>query len=243
MFYIKLADLNIKIDNKYPQLEKLCFDYLVAPCSEDFFVSASDEELNREIAGSDLKISKAYAESICIYRNICTCLTNYNAFVFHASVVEYEGRAYAFTAKSGTGKSTHSLLWLDCFNGSRIINGDKPIIRLKDNKFFVYGTPWCGKEGFNVNSSAELSAICFIERNVDNNITKIDSGEALGRIFNQLLIPKDKKAADKFLYLLDILLTKMDCYLLHCNISKEAAYIAYKGMNYIKEEGIYEKEE
>ena len=242
MFYIELAELTIKIENKYPQLEKLCCDYIVQPREYDFCVSVDDEQIDTELAKSENKFSRAYAESICVYRDICMRLPMYDAFVFHASVVEYAGRAYAFAAQSGTGKSTHSMLWLNYFNGARIINGDKPILRIKNDIVYVYGTPWCGKEGFNINARAPLFSICFLERNINNSIEKITPDEALGRLFNQILIPGDRIAAEKFLYLIDLLLAKVSCYLLQCNMSEEAAYIAYKGMNNIKEEGFYEEE-
>ena len=55
--------------------------------------------------------------------------------------------------------------WLDKF-GDRafIINGDKPIVRKTDEGIFVFGTPWCGKEGFNENIRVKLKSICILER-------------------------------------------------------------------------------
>ena len=68
----------------------------------------------------------------------CRCALN-------GSLVRHEGVAYAFTAKSGTGKSTHVSLWMQHIPDCDIMNDDNPIIRLKDDGVYVYGGPWSGK--------------------------------------------------------------------------------------------------
>ncbi len=63
----------------------------------------------------------------------------------HASAVMYEGKAYLFMGKSGTGKSTHSALWQRVFDGCELLNDDNPTLRIVDGEVMVYGTPWSGK--------------------------------------------------------------------------------------------------
>ena len=151
----------------------------------------------------------------------------------HCAVIEYEGKGYAFAAKSGTGKSTHISLWKKRFGKDvNIVNGDKPIMRfLEDGKLYAYGTPWCGKEGFQANTSAPLHAICFLERAPENTIRKIKADEAVMRIFHQILSPEDIETVDSLFPLLDRTLKEIPCYVLGCNISEEAAEVAYFGMN------------
>ena len=234
MFTIRIAGLNIQIDNKYPYLESFCKDYVVV--SEeipDLSVAVTDVEIEQERRGADTRVSLGYAESICVYRRICEALpTRFNAFLFHSAVIDYKGRGYAFSAKSGTGKSTHISLWKRAFGDDvAIVNGDKPIVRYIGGRFVAYGTPWCGKEGWQRNSSAELCAICFLERGETNSIRKLDASDAVSLVFGQILVPKDLEGFDAISGLLDAMLSSVPCYLLRCNMDTEAAFVARDGMN------------
>ena len=63
----------------------------------------------------------------------------------HASCVVNSGRAYLFMGRSGTGKSTHSSLWIRNIPGTMLLNDDNPVIRLSGHTLMAYGTPWSGK--------------------------------------------------------------------------------------------------
>lgn len=228
-----IADLNIQINNKYSLTTDICKDYL---CKQDnpkidLIVTPNDKDYE-----NDKKYLKCptepYLESLSIYRQIARQMLDVGGFVMHASVIEKDGVAFAFAAKSGTGKSTHSRLWVEAFgeNNARIINGDKPLIRYKDEKFYVYGTPWCGKEGYNVNTKAPLKAICFLERSEQNRIELLDKNQAVKKIFSQLLPPENPAQAQKMFDLIDLLINKVKFYTLYCNKEKDAAIVAYNGM-------------
>jgi len=231
MFIIRIAELNIKINNKYQYVETICKDYLVDfnnfhNNDIDFEVSVSDEELLKEQQLG--KFSKEYCESMCTYRNIVMQIIRYDAIFIHASVVALGNNAFAFLAKSGTGKTTHTNLWLEYFKGdARIINGDKPILRFKDNELYVYGTPWCGKEGYNINTSSKLRAMCFLERDEVNSIRAMAEGEFVTKLFHQVILPKDTTYMDMFLSLVNRLVDIVPMYILKCNISEEAVTTAY----------------
>lgn len=81
-----------------------------------------------------------------------------------------------------------------------------------------------------MNTCVPLKAICFLERSEVNTIRPMDSKEAIGKIFHQLLSPEDLKTVDALFPLLDRMLREVPCYLLGCNISEEAAEVAYQGM-------------
>ena len=66
----------------------------------------------------------------------------HRAISIHASVVQLDGRGYLFMGKSGTGKSTHSALWMQAFEGCELLNDDNPTLRLMGDEVWVYGTPW-----------------------------------------------------------------------------------------------------
>ena len=51
----------------------------------------------------------------------------------HSSTVVYRGRAVLFLGESGTGKSTHSRLWLKNIEGVHLLNDDSPLIDVCHN--------------------------------------------------------------------------------------------------------------
>ena len=77
----------------------------------------------------------------------------------HSSVVVNEGQAFMFMGKSGTGKSTHSRLWLTHVEGSWLLNDDNPIVRVTGEDVVVYGSPWSGKTHCYRNESAPVAGI------------------------------------------------------------------------------------
>lgn len=232
MFTIKIANLNVKIIHKYSFVKNLCKDYLIDTNNYTFEVSATQKQIDKEMKDSKYIYPEGYCESICIYRNLCEKMLDYNRFLFHASVVEVDGKSYAFAAQSGTGKSTHTNLWLDYFKDkARIINGDKPILEIKENSIIAYGTPWCGKEGININTSSPLNSICFLERGTINELSKIDEINLTDKIIHQVIFPTNIERTNKLFDMLNILIETIPCYLLKCNISKEAVEVAYNGMN------------
>lgn len=231
MIKIKLADLIVDIDNRYAFLERQCRDYMIEEGDADISVRVTDGEIEKEREASEYDFSEGYLESICAYRTICNQLPYHDAFLLHASVVECDGMSYAFSAPSGTGKSTHTRLWLETFGErARIINGDKPILRFVNDKLTVFGTPWCGKEGYNINTSSPFAALCFINRAKENSIVRADEGEAVAKLFNQILLPSEEGAVDRLFALLDRMVVDYPIYELYCNISPEAAEIAFNGM-------------
>ncbi len=231
MFCIQIADIVIAIDNKYPFVENVCKDYITDSIKFDFAVCATEEEISSEKNISKVPLSDGYIESICIYRNIAKELPNYDAFVMHCASIGYKGKAYCFSAKSGIGKTTHIKLWRKVFGEKVIpINGDKPIIRFIDNEFYVYGTPWSGKENFNTNTKAPLKGLCFIERGTINSIESLEIFKALNLLLPQVFRPNNSKELNKTISLIERMLNFTPLWLLKCNISDEAAKVAFNSM-------------
>ena len=196
-------------------------------------MTVTNDRIEQEIAlaqGKN-KPTPGYAEGICAYREIAMQLPRFSAFVFHAAVVEHKGEAYAFSAQSGTGKTTHVRLWLKLYEDAVVINGDKPIFRFVGDKLFAYGTPWCGKEGMQTNRRSPLKALCFLERAPENSIRLIDDSSAVQRLFSQIVMPNGRLETLLFLDLLDRTVKTLPTYLLSCNMQDEAAVVALNGMS------------
>lgn len=227
MFVVCLAELNIAIENKYDYIKDMCRDYITEN-KADFCVSASDEEINAE--GNGQYFDKGYLESLAIYRKIAEKITQYNGFLLHGVAFEAKNCGIAFLAKSGVGKTTHAKLWKEMLNNEMtIINGDKPLIRIIDEKVFVYGSAWAGKEKLNTNTKTELKKICFIERSETNECLPMQKDMVFKRLIKQIYIPKNESLL-LTLEQINRLAEKCEFYLIKCNTDISSAKIACEEM-------------
>ena len=229
MFVISLAGVRIGVDNAYPFVERQCRAYLCEGDAVDFTVRATPEEIRRESENGSF--SDGYCESICVYRHICEEIAAYNVFLMHASVLEVDGYAYAFLARSGVGKSTHTRLWIKNIPNARVLNGDKPLFRVEeDGSITAFGTPWNGKENWGENISAPLAAICFLERGEVNAIRPAREEEILPKIMHQYYLRGERASVERRLSMLDTLTGAVPYFVLSCTISDEAALVSYGAM-------------
>lgn len=222
------AGVTFDIQTRFPFTEEMLKGYESASYDGAVLIKITDEELNAA-AAKDLSVGADYHESLCVYRRICSSLPFYDAFMMHSAVLRLNGKAYAFTARSGTGKTTHSLLWQRYF-GAEFINGDKPVYKLENGCFYACGTPWSGKEGFNKNIKAPLSAMCFLYQSKENTIRRLSPAEVITRIFDQVYMPEEREGKERVLGLLDKLIAEVPFYLMGCDISREAAELSLKTM-------------
>ena len=135
------------------------------------------------------------------------------------------------TAKSGTGKTTHTNLWLRNIAGSYVVNGDKPIIRMINDTPYVCGTPWMGKEGYGCSRNVPLAAICLLERGAENHIVPADFRNVYPRLIGQAYRPPEGALVAKTVRLLERVGRCVPSYNLFCNMEDEAAIVAFGGMS------------
>ncbi len=230
MSLYSIADFIIEIRNKYDYLEKQCAEYKYdrnAP--SDFVIGVTDEDIQKERILSDgVNYKDGYLESVCAYRQLCLKLPLKDALLLHGSVIDINNKGIMFLARSGVGKTTHTLLWKQIFGDKlKIINGDKPIIRFSNDLPFAYGTPWAGKENLQINTKTQLTDICFIERSCENKTTRLRPDEVLDLLMIQTLHPSEPEAALKTLELCDKLISSCNFWKIQCNISQEAVFVAY----------------
>ena len=236
----RLADRIIRIRSIYPEVQEMCAAYR-AEGTPDFSVECRQEHIDaeREHAAREDALegrkprdwSEAYLETLAVYRQIAEKLPDYDTVLFHGSALAADGTAYLFTARSGTGKSTHARLWREAL-GDRVvmINDDKPLLRIAETGAAVYGTPWDGKHHLSGNLSAPLKAVCILERSPVNRIARISPREAYAFLLQQCYRPADAGAMGKTLALLDRLTRVTELFRLGCNMDPEAALTACEGM-------------
>ena len=158
-------------------------------------------------------------------------LIHHRGILLHSSAVVLDGKAYLFSAPSGTGKSTHTSIWLREFPEAEILNDDKPAIRFLEDGIYVYGTPWSGKTDLNLNRKVPLQGIAFLERGEKNTVVPLDSMKALENLLNQTVRPGEKESASLLFSLLDQLIRRVPIYKLTCNMEAEAAHVSYEAMS------------
>lgn len=160
-----------------------------------------------------------------------TSLINYDGILLHSSCIAVDGIAYAFSADSGTGKSTHTSLWLKHFGDrAHMVNDDKPAIRIIDGKVYACGTPWSGKYDYSTPELVPLAGICFLERSEENHIKPAETSKAIYNIFAQTVRKIGTQRMEKLLEVLDNLFKLVPIWDLGCNISDEAVMTSYNAM-------------
>ncbi len=90
-------------------------------------------------------------------------LPDYDGLQLHASAVELDGRAYLFSAPSGTGKSTHTHKWERLF-GAAYINDDKPALLRLAGTWYAFGTPGSGKEDLSRPCQVPLGGVAYLAK-------------------------------------------------------------------------------
>lgn len=164
-------------------------------------------------------------------------LLHYNGLMLHASAAALGGRAYLFSGPCGRGKSTHTHLWQQTFGEAvQVFNDDKPALRRLDGRWYAYGTPWCGKDGINLNQKWPLGGICFLEKAQENRIRRLSPAEALPLILAQTTYRLSPQYMELLLASLDSLLREIPVFLLENRPEEAAARLSYDTMRRAAEE-------
>ena len=233
---MNLAGLGFSVECLFPQTRDLCAGFL-SNGQADLALTVTAEDLEWErrrlrkqndpsAGGSD-----AAMESLSLSRKIAERLPGFDRVLFHGSCLAFDGQAVLFTAKSGTGKSTHTRLWREVF-GDRVamVNDDKPFLHIREDGVTAWGTPWRGKHRLGGTGSAPLKAICIVTRGAENRIWRVTPSEALGLLYQQTYRPLDREALAQTLTLLDRLCAHVELYCLSCNMDPQAAQTAMEGI-------------
>lgn len=229
-----IAGLKVNMDCK----KGLIFDRSRAYLSEnqngeaDFFVGVPENILEEKHKALP-QLTKDECEYVYAGEMFYYKLLNYDGILLHASAIEKDGCAYLFSAKSGTGKSTHTHLWMKAFDNVRMINDDKPAVRRIGDRFYACGTPFSGKNDESTNVCVPIKAIVFLERDENNSIERISAKSAIPLFMSQTVRPSSEKYMIKMLTVLDDLLREIPIFKLKCNISEDAAHVAYEGIENI----------
>lgn len=148
----------------------------------------------------------------------------------HSSCIVCKDKAVLFLGESGTGKSTHTRLWRECIPGAFLLNDDSPIIRIKEGKPYVYGTPWSGKTHCYRQECYPLAACVRLSQAPHNKISKLPIVSAYGAIHPSFApdFAYSNQLYNMVSEIIGAVLANVPCYHLECLPNTQAAQLSYK---------------
>lgn len=239
-FTISIAGQSIAVTSLFESTRDYCRKYWAAEPPAHFVrvfpeELAQEQELARQEALEEgfrfRQFSDPFLDRAVIQRKIAECLFPLDILLFHGSALAVDGEGYLFTAKSGTGKSTHTRYWLEAFPQRAVtVNDDKPFLRFAPEGIFLCGSPWSGKHGLDSNMQVPLKGICILRRGTENQISPLSPEEALPMLLHQACCPLDTSCHPKCRALVEDLARRVPLWDMTCTKSPEAATIAYGAM-------------
>ena len=213
----------------------------VTQAAADFSVSVTAGDLERERQFRDAealeegmklrKVTEPFLERLAIQRKFAEELMNRQILMVHGSAVAVDGVGYLFTARCGTGKSTHTRLWREVFGDRAVmINDDKPFIRIAPEGVTVCGAPWSGKHGLDTNTEVPLGGICLLERGKENRIRPL-LPEEIPDLTKNLRWFMEPDRIPQFNALAAKLYPRAPLWRLDCNMDPDAAVVSQAAMS------------
>ena len=228
----KIADIIVEYTAKYDELRQLSEPFVYdGDRPADIKLSVSDEYLNSLLSKSVEGTTIGAIEDFAVSGKFNRAAIKFGTMLVHSSALIYDGGAYLFSADSGVGKSTHTKLWLKAFGDKvHIMNDDKPVVKLYDDRAVAFGTPFDGGSGIALNEAYPLRAIIFVERGEQNSVRIPDSREIIQKLYFQTARMVDRETAEKMLVNMEKLISLTRFYVLTCNMDISAAYTAYNSI-------------
>lgn len=232
-FTMAIAGHDLAVRSLFASTEHYCARYPAAGKPEVMLtitpeeLARQQEALRAEALAEGLKprqFTDPFLERAVLQEKVAAYLRPFGVLLFHGSTVAVDGKAYLFTAKCGTGKSTHTRLWRQVFgNRAVMVNDDKPFLRVSPRGTVACGAPWSGKHGLDTNLEAPLSGICLLERGMENRIAPLAPGEALPFLLTQACSPDARP-------LVELLTETVPLWRMKCTRDPQAAETAYRAM-------------
>lgn len=208
MPYYRMAGLTVAMSPKYKVTAQRAAAYRIEAETADMTVVGDGD---------------AWEEHAELARSFYEQLLRFDGFLLHASGIALDGKAYLFSAPSGTGKSTHAAFWRQEF-AATVINDDKPAIRLIDGTFYACGTPFSGKHDLSAPVCVPLGGIAVLRRGEKNAAERLSASAALWALLNQTLRPDNAAEYTQLLSLLERLIASVPVYAVSCTNDPSAAH-------------------
>lgn len=187
--------------------------------------------VDREAGG--LALAAAVNNAVMLmYAFYTSCM---DTLLIHAAAVSCRDRngdglkGYVFLGRSGTGKSTHSRLWLKNIEDCELMNDDNPVLRITPKGVMVYGSPWSGKTPCYKNVVLPLGGIVRLMQAPQNEIKRLGGIEAYAALVPSASSMKwERELADGQHRTFGSIIEKVPVYLLKCLPDNEAAFLCHE---------------
>lgn len=229
MAFYSIAGIPVCYDAMYPTLQRNSEKYRCDAVSNAVRLSVSASEIESWRDSTPL-LTDDLREYMLMGKAFYDHLITRGGMMLHASAVVVDNAAYLFSAPSGTGKSTHTSLWLRRFPDAFILNDDKPALFFMGERVYAAGTPFSGKYDISANRIVPLQAIAFIERSDTNRIESIGDKRALFELLNQTARPDSVELYSRLVQNTAAVIAKTPIYKLFCNMEEDAVSVSYEAM-------------
>jgi hypothetical protein len=193
-------------------------------------VSPDFSKARMSLSGTDIEQWLTFTTGV----NFCYMLSTavHQTVLTHSSCVVYKGKAYIFLGKSGTGKSTHSRMWLKALEGVELMNDDHPVIRIDDAGMAIaYGSPWSGKTHCYKNMHAPLGGIVRISRAPYNKASRLAPIQAYGSLLTSCSgMSWEKELADGRDSTIQGIIRNVPSWVMECLPDEDAAHVCSKSV-------------
>jgi hypothetical protein len=240
-FNIKIAGFTASVTSLFDSTKDYCRSYL-SDDAPDFSIRVKPEDLVYEQDFLDAeaeeeglrrrKFTDPFLERAAIQRMVAENLISRDVLLLHGSTVAVDGQSFLFTARCGTGKSTHTRFYREVFGDRAVmVNDDKPFLRITDAGIFASGSPWSGKHGLDTNITVPLKGICILERGETDRIQPLDPDAATTFLLWQSYCPIDPEKAGIRQELVNKLAYSVPLWRMDCTKDIHAAEVAFDAMS------------
>lgn len=193
---------------------------------------------SEDYRNSTVYVPTAYASRLAEFAlsNAMMLLYTFNTtpldtLMVHASVVAHDGGAYMFLGRSGTGKSTHSGLWLKNVADTYLLNDDNPVIRVEGDKVNIYGTPWSGKTPCYKNEVLPLKASVRLSQAPHNVIKRLPPLQAYASLMPACSCMRwDRQSTDALHKTVEKVISRVRGWHLECLPDADAASVCHSAV-------------
>ena len=240
-FKLKIAGQTAQVHSLFESTRDYCRSYLTEDAAHfSITVTAEDLEFEQRDALDEARregfrpriFTDPFLERAAIQRAFAEHLLSCGTLMLHGSAIAVDGTGYLFTAKSGTGKSTHTRLWREVFGDRAVmINDDKPFVQIGESSVLICGAPWSGKHGLDANVTVPLKGVCILSRGPENKIRHIGPGDVMAMLLHQSYAPSDSRKTAQYQALVALLANRVPLWHMECTRDPQAARTAFGAMS------------
>lgn len=148
----------------------------------------------------------------------------------HSSTVVCDGRAVMCLGESGTGKSTHTRLWLENIPDTYLLNDDSPILAVEGDEVAVYGSPWSGKTHCYHQERLPVAALLRLMQRPENSIEHLGVLQSFAALQPSCppCLAREERCMDLLVTFISDVISRTSVYRMGCLPDADAARLSHK---------------